>query len=191
MRRWSSGRENRVCLFLSIGASGNPLVRIGDPFLLALDAGKGLAAVSQFAKTCSLMETAPPLPPSLPPPPPSPPPSAGGASADRMWPVLCHVSAFAGLIIPFGFLIGLLLVWLLKHHENPDVEFHGKESLNFQITMLGYAVIGALLGMASCGIGWFLMIPLVAAWVVFTVIASVKASNGEPYRYPLTLRLIT
>ncbi len=83
------------------------------------------------------------------------------------------------------------MVWLLKHHENPDVEIHGKESLNFQITMLGYAVVAALLGMASCGIGWFLMIPLVAAWVVFTVIASVKASNGERYQYPLTLRLIT
>lgn len=109
---------------------------------------------------------------------------------DRMWPVLCHVSALVGLIIPFGFIIGPLVVWLLKHHENPEVEIHGKESLNFQITMLGYAVVAALLGIASCGIGWFLMIPLVVAWVVLTVIASVKASNGEPYRYPLTLRLI-
>lgn len=66
---------------------------------------------------------------------------------------MCHITALAGLLIPFGCLLGPLVVWLVKRHEIPAVEVHGKESLNFEITMLGYSIAVGLFGFASCGIG--------------------------------------
>lgn len=102
--------------------------------------------------------------------------------------MLCHVLAFSGLIIPFGNILGPLILWLMKRSENPSVDAHGKESLNFQISMTIWTIlcwatfivlIGFVLGPAA-----------VLTNIVLTIIASIKASNGELYRYPLTIRFI-
>jgi uncharacterized protein len=107
----------------------------------------------------------------------------------RTWSMLCHLSALAGFIgIPFGHLAGPLLVWLLKRNDYPQVEEHGKEALNFQLSMTIYALFALLLILVLVGIP--LLIVLVIVDIVLVVVASVKASNGEPFRYPLTIRLI-
>jgi uncharacterized protein len=107
----------------------------------------------------------------------------------RTWSMLCHLSALTLFIgIPFGNLAGPLLVWLLKRNEYPRVDEHGKESLNFQLSMTIYALFAALLIVVLVGIP--LLVVLVVVNIVLVVVASVKASNGEPFRYPLTLRLI-
>jgi uncharacterized protein len=107
----------------------------------------------------------------------------------RTWSMLCHLSALTLFIgIPFGNLAGPLLVWLLKRNEHPEVEEHGKESLNFQLSMTIYALFSALLVLVL--VGFLLLFVLLVLNIVLVVVASVKASNGEPFRYPLTLRLI-
>lgn len=106
----------------------------------------------------------------------------------RTWEVLCHVSALAGYVIPLGNIIGPLLIWLIKRAEVPDVDAHGKEAMNFQISVTIYAVVCLLLVFVV--IGFFLLIALGIAALVLTIIASIKASSGELYRYPLTIRLI-
>ena len=108
----------------------------------------------------------------------------------RNWAMLCHLSALAGLMVPgIAMFIGPLIIWLMKRDEHPFVDEHGKESLNFQISMLIYFV---LLAPTLCILIGFVLLPaLVLANVVFVVIASMKASNGETYRYPLTIRLIS
>jgi uncharacterized Tic20 family protein len=121
----------------------------------------------------------------LPPPPPAP-----AASSDiRTWCVLCHAAALLGLFFHFlGHLLGPLIVWLVKRGESPEVDAHGKESLNFQISMLIYDAIAAILCIVLIGIPI-----LIALWVLNTVlviIASIQASEGKFYRYPLTIRLI-
>ena len=103
-------------------------------------------------------------------------PPAPGQS--HTWEVLCHVAAVAGYVIPFGNIIGPLVVWLLKRSEVPAVEAHGKEALNFQISVTIYAIVCILL----IGLG--------IAALVLVIIASIKASSGELYRYPLTIRFI-
>ena len=119
------------------------------------------------------------------PPQMTPPPTA---APDRTWDVLCHVSALAGFVVPFGNILGPLILWLIKKQELPSVDAHGKESLNFQISVTIYMAIAAVLVLVV--IGFFLMIGLAIAAIVLVVIASIKASNGELYRYPMTIRFI-
>lgn len=116
--------------------------------------------------------------------------AAGGIEKKALtWGMLCHLSALSGMIgVPFGHLLGPLLVWLLKKNEFPYVDEQGKESLNFQISMTIYAVVALFLVFAVIGIPLF--VSLVILDVVFVVVASVKANSGKAYLYPLTIRIL-
>ena len=103
--------------------------------------------------------------------------------------VLCHASALLGLFFHFlGHILGPLAVWLLKRGDSPEIDAHGKESLNFQISMLIYDAIAAILCIFLIGIP--ILIALWVANTVLVIIASVKASEGKLYQYPFTIRLI-
>ena len=134
-------------------------------------------------------------PPITPTPTPTPPP-ANPESQARMWNMLCHLSALAGLVgIPLGNILGPLVVWQIKKNEFPSVDVHGKAALNFQITVTLAAVVAAAvawMGMLFC-VGWLLLpvpILIVLAGVVFAIIAGIKANNGEEYKYPWSLELV-
>jgi uncharacterized Tic20 family protein len=102
---------------------------------------------------------------------------------------LCHASALLGLFFHFlGHILGPLAVWLLKRGDSPEIDAHGKESLNFQISMLIYDAIAAILCIFLIGIP--ILIALWVANTVLVIIASVKASEGKLYQYPFTIRLI-
>ena len=120
---------------------------------------------------------------------PPPPPAPATSSDVRTWCVLCHAAALLGLFFHFlGHILGPLIVWLVKRGDSPEVDAHGKESLNFQISMLIYDAIAAILCVVLIGIPI-----LIALWVLNTVlviIASIQASEGKFYRYPITIRLI-
>jgi uncharacterized Tic20 family protein len=107
----------------------------------------------------------------------------------RSWCVGCHLSALAGFVIPaFGHILGPLIVWLVKRGDAPEIDAHGKEALNFQISMLIYNVVAGILCLIL--IGFALLAVLHVLNVVFVIIAATRASEGQLYRYPLTLRLI-
>ena len=142
--------------------------------------------------------TPPPVPPAdlpsqsvepPPVPPPAPPPAPTGTSSDeKNLAMFCHLAALAGLLIPAGNIIGPLILWLLKRESMPLVDAHGKEVLNFQITVT--------IALAVCIVTAWLLLPVLAAIIigiaalVLTIIGTIKASNGELYRYPFTLRLV-
>ena len=106
----------------------------------------------------------------------------------RTWEVLSHIVAFSGFLIPFGNIIGPLVIWLMKKAESPSIEAHAKESLNFQISMTIWTLICAATFLILIGI---VLVPAaIVTNVVLTIIGAVKASNGEFYRYPLTIRFI-
>lgn len=110
------------------------------------------------------------------------------SSEANLWNMLCHLSSLLGFVIPFGNIVGPLVIWALKRQEIPSVDVHGKESLNFQITITIAAVVAGVLCFVLIG---FILLPIVVlAWVILAIIASIKANSGEDYRYPLTLRLI-
>jgi uncharacterized Tic20 family protein len=121
---------------------------------------------------------------------PTPPPTSSAPSEIRTWSVLCHASALLGLFFHFfGHLLGPLIVWLIKRDASPEIDANGKESLNFQLSMLIYDIVAGILCLVLIGIPI-----LIALWVlntVFVIIASVKTSNGEFYRYPFTIRFLS
>jgi len=108
---------------------------------------------------------------------------------DRTLDAMCHFLSFAGLVgIPFGNIIGPLILWVIKKDEVPSVNEHGKESINFQISMTIYTIIAGLSILIAIGI--VLLPAIIVLNLVLVVIAGVKAANGEFYRYPLTIRFI-
>ena len=119
----------------------------------------------------------------------SEPPLAGQPSAEQcQWAMFAHLSALAGYLVPLGNILGPLLVWMMKKEEMPFVDDQGKESLNFQISMLIYIVVSAL---TICIVVGVVTTPALAiADIVFVIIASIKSNKGELYRYPLTIRFI-
>ena len=133
------------------------------------------------------METTSSLPPPL--PAGGPPAAAVNSSNIRTWNILCHASALLGVFVHFpGHLIGPLIVWLAKRDDSPEIDAHGKESLNFQISMFIYNVIAAVFCLVLIG-----FVFLAVLWVlnaVFVIIASIQASDGKFYRYPMTIRFI-
>lgn len=110
------------------------------------------------------------------------------SSEDRMWGMLCHLGVLGGHFIPFGNIIIPLVIWLIKRESSSFVDYHGKESLNFQISLMIYLGIAILLSFVL--IGLLLLIPLWIFGVVMVIIAGLKANEGEYYRYPLTIRFI-
>ena len=128
---------------------------------------------------------------------PPPPPGRGLSSETRNWALAAHLSAFLGAWIALAF-VGPLVVWLLKREEHPYIAHHAREALNFNLSVLLYGVVLAILaipiGVLTLGLGLLPVILLFGAlalgWLVLTIIAAVAASNGEAYRYPLTVRLV-
>ncbi len=104
------------------------------------------------------------------------------------WTTFCHLSALAGYFFPFGHLIGPLIIWLLKKDLYPSVDRHGKEALNFQISISIYALAASALIPILIGIP--LLIGLAAFNFIMIIVAAVKCKNGQEFRYPLNLRLI-
>lgn len=107
---------------------------------------------------------------------------------EKNWGMYCHLAGFAGLIIPFGNVVGPLIIWMIKKDEYPHVDQEGKESLNFQITIAIAAMVAGALSVVLIGI------PLLIAIVIFALVFMIKAimetNEGRSYRYPYNLRLI-
>ena len=107
---------------------------------------------------------------------------------ERMWGMFCHLSALSGFVIPFGNVIGPLIIYSLKKDEYALVADQGKESINFQISILIYLMISAVSLLLLVGILFLMIVPLFA--FIFTVVASVRANDGERYRYPFCIHFI-
>ena len=108
---------------------------------------------------------------------------------EQQWAMFCHLAALSGFIIPFGNVVGPLVVWLIKKDTMPLVDQHGKEALNFQITVSIAIFVCILLMLVVIGI--FLIVVVGIGALVLTIMAAVKVANGQlDYKYPLTLRLI-
>ncbi len=107
---------------------------------------------------------------------------------DRTWALLAHLSALAGYVIPFGNIVGPLIVWLIKKDQSWFVNDQGKEALNFQLSVTIYLIISAILVFVVVGI--VLVIAVAIGALILVIIAAVRANEGITYRYPLTMRFI-
>lgn len=107
-------------------------------------------------------------------------------SSERTYAVLMHLSLLAAhVLVP---ILPLAIMWIIKRKESPFIDDHGREAMNFQISLLIYFVAGTLLTVV--GIGVLIMLATWALGIVGMILAAVAANRGEFYRYPATLRLI-
>ena len=106
---------------------------------------------------------------------------------ERLWATLAHLLSFVAAYIALGFLAPLIVL-LLFGQRSAYVRAHAVESLNFNLSWLLYAIVGALL--IFIGIGILILIALGIAYVILIVVASIRANNGVFYRYPLTIRFV-
>ncbi|WP_255541974.1 DUF4870 domain-containing protein [Lysobacter changpingensis] len=134
---------------------------------------------------------------SAPPPPPGHP--SGVAADQRQWAMFAHLSAIAGAVLTsgvggWGTFLGPLIIWLVKKDTMPFVDDQAKEALNFNITVAIVFFALWVLVFVTLGIGLLIAIPawfvIGIAWLVFTIIAAIKANDGVTYRYPFALRLV-
>ena len=107
----------------------------------------------------------------------------------RQWAMFAHLAALAMLIgVPFGNVVGPLIVWLIKKDEMPFVDDQGKEAINFHISMFIYTIVAAFSVLLVIGI---VLLPIVVlVELIFTIIGAINANSGNYYRYPMTIRLI-
>jgi uncharacterized Tic20 family protein len=112
-----------------------------------------------------------------------------GEDEERKWAMFAHIGTFSSMFIPLGNFIAPIVIWQLKKNESEFVVDQAKESLNFQITVLIYALISFLL--VFIFIGFFLIFALVIFSLIVVIVAGVKANDGEYYRYPMCIRLIS
>lgn len=102
--------------------------------------------------------------------------------------MVCHLAALSGYFFPLGWVLGPLLIWQIKKAEFPSIEAHGRESVNFHLSLLIYSVVAGILAFVLIGLPFLLVFAVMQ--VVCSVIAAVKANHGVDYRYPLTIRFL-
>jgi hypothetical protein len=107
---------------------------------------------------------------------------------ERTWAMLCHLCVVAQIFLPI-FVLGPLVIWLVKGDQLPLVKTQGKEVLNFQITLFLAGLISTAL--IVVGIGILLLILLWIYSIVAGVIGAVKVNEGVSYRYAINWRLIS
>jgi uncharacterized Tic20 family protein len=136
------------------------------------------------------------------------------SAQERNWAMAAHLSALVGLAgLPFGHILGPLVVYLAKGHESEFIGEHSRASLNYQITVSVVLIVASIVGIA---ITFGLLVPMnqsssyttpfsfAALWVafglgglivvlatlVFIILGTVAASEGRPYTYPFAIRFL-
>ncbi len=108
---------------------------------------------------------------------------------DRLWATFLHLSGLAGFILPTASIIAPLILWLMKRKTSPFIDDHGREAINFQISIIIYAIIAAVLMTVCVG---FVLVPMVLLLqIIASIVMAVRANGGEYVRYPATIRFIS
>jgi uncharacterized Tic20 family protein len=133
---------------------------------------------------------------------------------ERNWAMAAHLSALVAVVgLPFGHVVGPLIVYLIKGHESPFVGEHARASLNYQITLSILGIIAILIGVgftlgfiANSGsaedamygiafatlwvsIGVAILVVLLLS-VIFIIMGTLAAADGRPFTYPLAIRFL-
>ncbi len=109
---------------------------------------------------------------------------------DRQLIVITHLSQLVTLVTGFGSLIVPLIIWATQKERVFQMDSHGKNIINFQLSLIVYFIICVpLILVFGLGILGFIVLGIIA--VIFPVINAIKASNGETPTYPLSFSFIS
>ena len=123
-------------------------------------------------------------------PAPSPAVDVHAEEWERTYATFNHLSLLTfHVLMP---VIPALAMWLIKRDRSPFVDDHGREAVNFQISLMIYALILIpVVGALTCGVGWVLYIALYGLAIYGMVKAAMAANRGQYYRYPACIRFLT
>jgi uncharacterized protein len=113
------------------------------------------------------------------------------ASLERetnQWAMFLHLSLLAGFVVPLAGLVVPIVLWQVKKSQLPGIDVHGKIVVNWIISAIIYSVVSAILILALIGIP--LLIALGIVGIVFPIIGAIKASDGEVWKYPLSISFL-
>ena len=110
------------------------------------------------------------------------------SSEERTWSILVHASALAGVLVPFGMILGPFIVWIIKKPESALVDRHGRAALNFQISMLIYFAAAVILVFVAIGV--LLLIVLGVFWLVMVLVATIRVADGRAPGYVLCIEFL-
>lgn len=114
----------------------------------------------------------------------------------RTWAALVNVAAVLGMVLSGGTLtiVAVLVIWLVFKERSALVDFHGKQQMNLALTTIVAAVVGFTVSLITLGLGFFLFIPAIVAYAIYTfvmsILAAVAANRGEYYVIPAIIRFI-
>jgi len=122
----------------------------------------------------------------------------------RSWCIGLHLSGFSGILLGWSLMhiLAPLAIWLIKRADSAEIDAAGKEVLNFQISYTIYSLIAGalcwisavlcvvLIGLALLPLTLLLLGVIILTWIVCMILAAVRVSNGETYRYPFTIRFL-
>lgn len=109
--------------------------------------------------------------------------------SEKDWCMFLHLSTLVGFVIPFGNIIGPLIMWIIKKDESPFIDAHGRRAIDFHISLLIVAVIGFVLILVC--IGYLILLAAFIMWVIGLIQAVMAAKAGNIYRYPLSFAFLS
>ncbi|MBK7403162.1 MAG: DUF4870 domain-containing protein [Phycisphaerales bacterium] len=119
--------------------------------------------------------------------------------AERNIAMWMHLSLLAYPFTAGLVFIAPLVLWLTRRDDSPFIDDHGKETLNFHLTLMLYVfalpILGGIVGLLLCGVGLIVTVPAAIALpyvlgIVGMIAASKAAHRGEYYRYPMSIRFL-
>ena len=114
----------------------------------------------------------------------------------RLWAMLINVASIAGAVLTGGLLgvVAVLVIWLIYRERSALIDYHGKQQLNLNISLLGAGIVAVIGTLVTFFIGGFVLIPALIAYgiylLVVSILAAVAANKGEYYRIPLIVSVI-
>ncbi|MEP1489490.1 MAG: DUF4870 domain-containing protein [Algibacter sp.] len=109
---------------------------------------------------------------------------------DKQLLVIAHLSQLITLVTGFGSLIVPLILWVTQKEKVYQMDQHGKNIINFQLSLIVYCIVCVpLILLFGLGLLGFVVLGIIS--IVFPIINAIKASNGETPTYPLSLNFIS
>lgn len=111
--------------------------------------------------------------------------------SERQFAMWMHLALLGNLVAPFVILIAPLAMWLTRKEDSPFLDDHGREAVNFQISLYIYTLaLTPLLAFLTCGVGFLLLPAVYVLGVIGMIMAAKAAGRGEYFRYPMTIRFL-
>lgn len=104
------------------------------------------------------------------------------------WAMILHFSQFAGYVVPIAGFLAPIVIWQLKKDDLPTLDAHGRNVTNWLITEFLFSILCTILFFVGIGFLGFLVLAVLS--VIFPIIGGIKASQGEVWKYPLTIRFV-